>query len=386
VTDVFNEILTSIGDRLPGLFENIANSLINLSSSINPDQFAALAVGILNIIPALTNMIAGLTRAQQVMQPWFDAIMNGFREVLPALQELFAAFGGASSAGVVFQALGLVVTGTAKVLTVAIRLVTAQVNRARAVFTGLATLGAAAWTRLSASTRAQWNAIRNTIASVVGSIRAIVSAAWATVSSITLRAWASIRGAVGRSISGVRSVVVGGWNAITSATSGAWSRISGVVSRAVGSILGFIGRLRGGININWSGLSSGLSGAVGTIRGLINSAIDAVNALISAINRIPAINLPNIPGFAGGVRNFGGGLAVVGERGPELLALPGGSSVFSNNESRRMISGAQPVGGNQTNNLTIINNGPAAGADLLRDITWSLKYAVGAGVRTSGAF
>lgn len=40
--------------------------------------------------------------------------------------------------------------------------------------------------------------------------------------------------------------------------------------------------------------------------------------------------LPNdngVPGFAGGVRNFRGGLAVVGERGPELVSLPMGASV-----------------------------------------------------------
>lgn len=37
-----------------------------------------------------------------------------------------------------------------------------------------------------------------------------------------------------------------------------------------------------------------------------------------------------IPGFANGVRDFTGGLAVVGERGPELVNLPTGSSVIPN--------------------------------------------------------
>ncbi|HLF66642.1 MAG TPA: hypothetical protein VI522_03415, partial [Gammaproteobacteria bacterium] len=37
-----------------------------------------------------------------------------------------------------------------------------------------------------------------------------------------------------------------------------------------------------------------------------------------------------IPGFANGVRDFSGGLAVVGERGPELVNLPTGSSVIPN--------------------------------------------------------
>lgn len=47
-----------------------------------------------------------------------------------------------------------------------------------------------------------------------------------------------------------------------------------------------------------------------------------------------------IPGFANGVRNFGGGLAVVGEQGPELVNLPKGADVFTNQESRQMVGGA----------------------------------------------
>jgi TP901 family phage tail tape measure protein len=38
-----------------------------------------------------------------------------------------------------------------------------------------------------------------------------------------------------------------------------------------------------------------------------------------------------LPHFATGVRNFPGGAAVVGEKGPELVTLPRGSSVFPNN-------------------------------------------------------
>ena len=47
-----------------------------------------------------------------------------------------------------------------------------------------------------------------------------------------------------------------------------------------------------------------------------------------------------IPGFANGVRNFGGGLAVVGEQGPELVNLPKGADVFTNQESRQMVGGS----------------------------------------------
>jgi hypothetical protein len=36
---------------------------------------------------------------------------------------------------------------------------------------------------------------------------------------------------------------------------------------------------------------------------------------------------PRVPGFASGVDNFSGGMAIVGEQGPELVSLPRGSSV-----------------------------------------------------------
>ncbi len=55
-------------------------------------------------------------------------------------------------------------------------------------------------------------------------------------------------------------------------------------------------------------------------------------ALLPSISlpSIPGLQIPGVqvPGFASGVENFAGGLAVVGERGPELVNLPRGSNVI----------------------------------------------------------
>lgn len=50
----------------------------------------------------------------------------------------------------------------------------------------------------------------------------------------------------------------------------------------------------------------------------------------------PKIDVPNIgiPGLATGVKGFGGGLAMVGERGPELVRLPRGSDVIPTDQLR----------------------------------------------------
>jgi hypothetical protein len=43
-----------------------------------------------------------------------------------------------------------------------------------------------------------------------------------------------------------------------------------------------------------------------------------------------AADYGQMPGFANGVTNFAGGLALVGEHGPEMVNLPGGSDVYKN--------------------------------------------------------
>lgn len=55
----------------------------------------------------------------------------------------------------------------------------------------------------------------------------------------------------------------------------------------------------------------------------------ALVALGTAISKSVS-KLGDLPGFANGVQNFRGGLAIVGERGPEVVNLPKGSNVIPN--------------------------------------------------------
>ena len=56
-----------------------------------------------------------------------------------------------------------------------------------------------------------------------------------------------------------------------------------------------------------------------------------------------AANINKTPGYANGTNFHPGGLAVVGERGPELVNMPRGSQVFSNRESMGMMGGKLQV-------------------------------------------
>lgn len=88
---------------------------------------------------------------------------------------------------------------------------------------------------------------------------------------------------------------------------------------------------------------TGMIQALGNIR--MPKALTDIFDKIKGLGNVPGLGAlfggkGKVPGFANGVRNFGGGLAIVGEQGPELVNLPKGADVFTNQESRQMVGGA----------------------------------------------
>jgi hypothetical protein len=116
-----------------------------------------------------------------------------------------------------------------------------------------------------------------------------------------------------------------------------------------------------------------LQGITQIIKGFIAQAIAAQIAANSAFG-LPGLILAgigiaavetlvaSIPAFANGVNNFGGGMALVGERGAELVNLPRGSSVYSNSKSKSLLDNMTPnklqvevVGSISGNNIYLAN-------------------------------
>lgn len=95
-----------------------------------------------------------------------------------------------------------------------------------------------------------------------------------------------------------------------------------------------------------SGAKTTINSAFESIKGKIDKVKNAFNylkdAASNAISKIKNIKFPSVPswvpGFAEGVRNFGGGLAMVGEKGPELVKLPRGADVIPASEVKSYTS------------------------------------------------
>jgi phage-related tail protein len=99
----------------------------------------------------------------------------------------------------------------------------------------------------------------------------------------------------------------------------------------------------------FKGMLTGASSWKDGMKGIINSVIDqlwrlyVVQSIVGMISKgLGAIGLP-LPGFANGTNNAPGGLAIVGERGPELVNLPKGSQVIPSHRSKGMMGGGMTV-------------------------------------------
>ena len=124
---------------------------------------------------------------------------------------------------------------------------------------------------------------------------------------------------------------------------------------------GIIDFVQGVFSGNWSRAWEGIvnivkgifGGIVSAVKAPLNSVIGLVNKFIGGLNKLSVpdwvpgiggkgVNIPNIPMLAKGTDYFSGSaygnLAIVGEKGPELVNLPTGSKVNTAKETESLLS------------------------------------------------
>lgn len=76
-----------------------------------------------------------------------------------------------------------------------------------------------------------------------------------------------------------------------------------------------------------------------TVGANVSAAKNAVNGLIRGLNSISSLTGKSFPTIAKGSKNFPGGIALVGERGPELAFIPKGTQVKTAAETKAIMDG-----------------------------------------------
>jgi len=183
-----------------------------------------------------------------------------------------------------------------------------------------------------------FNAVKDAVAGVMDALRDFLSEHWKTIVQVALA---------------VLFPAAGGlfWIATH------FEEVKEKVLAAMGTLATGLGWVWAGITMAadamWQAIRATFNALMAGIETVINGAIDAINAIpdidIGPVHLgIPDIGRIELPRLAEGIRGFPGGLAWVGERGPELAYIPRGSDVYSAQESRQ-IAGAQDA------STTIIN-------------------------------
>lgn len=175
------------------------------------------------------------------------------------------------------------------------------------------------------------------------------------VASIFGRAWTAVGRFIGTFVSAPAKIARAAFNIVTSVgrTIGqlpgkalaVGSRFVSAIANGVRSKLGALGEFftRVGKSIV-DAIVKAIKGAPGAIASAISSVIP--DKLKGAAKKI-------LPGIATGGHILRGGMAVVGERGPELVNLPSRATVYSNRVSQR--AGAALLGGAQFVGQLVVN-------------------------------
>lgn len=130
------------------------------------------------------------------------------------------------------------------------------------------------------------------------------------------------------------------FNGVAAAASWVWgvirdafNQVMGVVHAVGNTINSVFGAAAGFIKGAFNDVAGAVKGAINGVISAINGFINGVDSLVGALNAIPGVHfprIPNIPHLAAGGTMLQSGLALVGERGPEIVSLPAGASVHPN--------------------------------------------------------
>jgi phage-related protein len=178
-----------------------------------------------------------------------------------------------------------------------------------------------------------FGAIRDRVEFMLNSIRAIIEIVTALIRGDWAAAW-----------DGIKNLLSGFLELMRADAERVFGLIRGIVSIFVTAVSGTLRDLVGVVISLFSPIGDIIAFPFRQARNAVQWLIDKIRELINLIPDIPSmpdlspgVNFPDISPFAKGVRNFRGGLALVGEEGPELVQMPHGTNVFTAAQTRGLI-------------------------------------------------
>lgn len=114
---------------------------------------------------------------------------------------------------------------------------------------------------------------------------------------------------------------------------------AGTVKSMIGSVMSYMDPLYIKIMLIVAGITA-LVAVIAVLIGKGNEINSAMNGISSATTGTMRTANSKVPQYATGTRSAHGGLALVGENGPELVNLRGGERIYNNSQTRGLLGGS----------------------------------------------
>ena len=263
----------------------------------------------------------------------------------------------------IFTALGNAIKNVLTKCGVDMKKFSATINniktRVGSIINGLKTIFSTVFNAIGKVVKALATVIANIFGKKVSSTCSAAGAVITAFKAVASAAFNFIAGAIKKAMNIIVPVVKVAFGAIKGAISAAVNTITSIISGVLTVFDGLITFISGVFTGNWrqawEGVKSIFKGIFDTFAAIckapINAVIGIINGAISALNKINVtipdwvpglggksfgINIPTIPQLYKGTNNWKGGVAMIHDRGGEIVDLPQGSRVYPHDKSVEM--------------------------------------------------
>lgn len=319
-------ILFSTVISLLPIVMNLFNSLVPIIMMV-VQQLGAI---ISTIVPLVANLVKSLFPAISMIA---QVLMNIVTSVAPAFIAIVGLIGSALAvllpiASSILQAIIHLVTNIIKVVLPLVGFIGGVISAIVAVIAPIITFIAGVMSSIFQLIRP----IIDVVTGVFNTVIQVISDVWQRVMTYTGGIFISI----GTLISGLSGVVSGVFNGIFGTISSIMDNVSRKITGVFEAIRGAWKGLTTFVDGIFNGISSNVQKLVNQVKGFVNGVIGGINSAVSLINKIPGVNINQIPYLARGTDNWEGGFARINEGGRgELVNLPNGAQVIPHDVSMK---------------------------------------------------
>lgn len=280
-------------------------------------------------------LLPALARFWVIGQQLMQAILPPLAEIFKFLAPIIVNIAG-SIAQNLGQAINFVVPIVMNIVDAIAKFVREIAERAQPIFEKFAPIVKGIFDSISAKVQ-EFQPIWE---KVWGTVRAVLEGAWEFIKGAVSNAWEIVSGIIKIGLDLLSGNWSQAWEDLKNMLSNVWENLKDMVKNGINTILNILDTHFPGIK---EALKKPFQQAWDWIKNLWGGLGDVLRNIIK---NIPggewAMQQLHVPGFAEGTPFAPGGLAIVGERGPELVNLPRGAQVIPNHQLS-MNSGATTV-------------------------------------------